>query len=308
MPNTADYLNQLINDKNDLADNLVTMGVAASHSETFTELVPKVLDISGGGNIGYQVTFKVDGNDYYIASCQQGESITEPPTPTSETGFFSAWQLNGTDVSFPYTPSADAELNAHFVQFEQRDWIKSTGAYIDTDIMTDIDDRYDVEFDLTNTLTRQFCAVCYNGSRATEEYAGVYFLLLGSSTYFNAGIGGQLLSFYTSWSAGTYHITVQNKNVTVTRNGATVDSRSSTGTTQSTYPWRLLNGGDPYLNRYCTFNVKSYKIYDKVTDELKHNIVAGYKNINGVMTGGVMDLVTGTFYQPSDSNFEISST
>jgi len=73
MPNTADYLNQLIDDRNDLADNLVTMGVAATHSETFTELVPKVLDISGGGNI-FQETIPptsdigVDGNYYYFGA------------------------------------------------------------------------------------------------------------------------------------------------------------------------------------------------------------------------------------------------
>lgn len=114
MSTTADYLNQLIDDRNDLADNLVTMGVVASHSETFTELVPKVLDISGGSNIGYEVKFTVEGNDYYVASCQQGESISEPPTPTSQLGYFNAWQLNGVDVAFPYTPSADAEVVAVF--------------------------------------------------------------------------------------------------------------------------------------------------------------------------------------------------
>lgn len=67
MPNTADYLNQLIDDRNDLADNLVTMGVAASHSETFTSLVPKVLTIPVGasedGSAGHpfysQVPFSV---------------------------------------------------------------------------------------------------------------------------------------------------------------------------------------------------------------------------------------------------------
>lgn len=77
----------------------------------------KIYDaITSGGGItgGYTVTFKVDGNDYYIASCQQGENITEPPTPTSQTGTFTAWQINGVDVSFPYTPSADVELTAHF--------------------------------------------------------------------------------------------------------------------------------------------------------------------------------------------------
>ena len=50
MPTTADYLTQLQSDRNALADNLVTMGVEASQSETFTSLVPKVLDIQGGGS------------------------------------------------------------------------------------------------------------------------------------------------------------------------------------------------------------------------------------------------------------------
>lgn len=49
MATTADYLNKLITQKNTLADNLVTKGVTATHDETFETLVPKVLDISGGG-------------------------------------------------------------------------------------------------------------------------------------------------------------------------------------------------------------------------------------------------------------------
>lgn len=49
MAATADYLNKLVEQKNTLADNLVTKGVSASHDETLETLVPKVLDISGGG-------------------------------------------------------------------------------------------------------------------------------------------------------------------------------------------------------------------------------------------------------------------
>jgi len=50
MPTTTDYLNQLISDKADLAANLTTKGVPSSSSETFTELVPKVLNIPSGGD------------------------------------------------------------------------------------------------------------------------------------------------------------------------------------------------------------------------------------------------------------------
>ena len=43
-------LQELITQRNNLADNLNTMGVEASQEETLTTLVPKVLDIPSGGN------------------------------------------------------------------------------------------------------------------------------------------------------------------------------------------------------------------------------------------------------------------
>ena len=46
MATTADYLNKLVDQKNALADNLVTKGVDATHDETLDTLVPKVLEIS----------------------------------------------------------------------------------------------------------------------------------------------------------------------------------------------------------------------------------------------------------------------
>lgn len=50
MATTAEYLNKLVEQKNALADNLVTKGVTATHDETLETLVPKVLSISGGGD------------------------------------------------------------------------------------------------------------------------------------------------------------------------------------------------------------------------------------------------------------------
>lgn len=49
MATTQDYLTQLQTDKQNLVNNLVEKGVEATNDETFTSLVPKVLDISGGG-------------------------------------------------------------------------------------------------------------------------------------------------------------------------------------------------------------------------------------------------------------------
>ena len=42
---------------NDLAENLITQGVAASNTEGLDTLVPKVLTISGGGSIEHDDTY-----------------------------------------------------------------------------------------------------------------------------------------------------------------------------------------------------------------------------------------------------------
>lgn len=49
MATTTDYINSLKQDKTNLVNNLVEKGVEATEDETFTSLVPKVLDIQSGG-------------------------------------------------------------------------------------------------------------------------------------------------------------------------------------------------------------------------------------------------------------------
>ena len=56
----SDYLSTLNTLRNKLADNLVTMGVAANHKEALSVLVPKVLDISQGGDGGVNNLFLSD--------------------------------------------------------------------------------------------------------------------------------------------------------------------------------------------------------------------------------------------------------
>lgn len=49
MATTTDYINSLKQDKTNLVNNLIEKGVDATEDETFTSLVPKVLDIKSGG-------------------------------------------------------------------------------------------------------------------------------------------------------------------------------------------------------------------------------------------------------------------
>ena len=76
---------------------------------------PLTIVSSGGASIGYTVTFKVSGNDYYVASCLVGDSVLAPEKPTISGYVFGGWLDNGTAVTFPYTPTADVTLNANML-------------------------------------------------------------------------------------------------------------------------------------------------------------------------------------------------
>ena len=75
------------------------------------------VNVAGGGGIadGYIVTFKIGETDYYIASCQQGGTISEPPEPKISGQLFLNWQIDDTEVTFPYTPTEDITLVANMV-------------------------------------------------------------------------------------------------------------------------------------------------------------------------------------------------
>lgn len=74
MPTTSDYLTQLQQDRENLVDNLETQGIDdLTGDETFTELVPKVLDIqTGGGDVPLLARY----DSYYITSSSNLRSKT----------------------------------------------------------------------------------------------------------------------------------------------------------------------------------------------------------------------------------------
>lgn len=67
-PTTADYLQELVNQRKALANNLSEKGVEASEEETFNTLVPKVLDIDNSEEIYTELLSMTFGEDSLITS------------------------------------------------------------------------------------------------------------------------------------------------------------------------------------------------------------------------------------------------
>ena len=92
MPTSADYLSQLTSEKNALANNLVAKGVEASTSETFTTLVPKVLDIPTGGGVVEPAEkdvnfYDYDGTRLYSYTKAEFMALNEMPELKAQEGF-----------------------------------------------------------------------------------------------------------------------------------------------------------------------------------------------------------------------------
>ena len=99
MSTTSEYLQQLQTDKQNLVDNLATKGVSATSDETFTSLVPKVLDIQSGGSDAeitdcYYLFYKnsrLDSLEEILGMCK---NVT-----TTESMFQECTQLTTLDLS-----------------------------------------------------------------------------------------------------------------------------------------------------------------------------------------------------------------
>ena len=90
MATTTDYINQLKTDKQTLANNLVAKGIEATNDETFTSLVPKVLDIQTG--ITPSGSIDITENGTYDVTDKES-AIVNVPTKTLGTKTITA---NGT--------------------------------------------------------------------------------------------------------------------------------------------------------------------------------------------------------------------
>lgn len=95
---TADYLNQLEQDREDLVDNLETQGITGlTGDETFTELVPEVLNIPSGGDPSEY--FETEPTTMTVNNWAQQNflkkvaTLTIPNSVTSLAGLFRGYTL-----------------------------------------------------------------------------------------------------------------------------------------------------------------------------------------------------------------------
>lgn len=100
----SDKLNELITQRNNLADNLNTMGVSASQEETLTTLVPKVLDIqTGGTEVTKGIIIKEQDNDGFATDVEI-VGMTEIPNGyfyTTTSTLYKSYFTNLKNVKLP---------------------------------------------------------------------------------------------------------------------------------------------------------------------------------------------------------------
>jgi uncharacterized repeat protein (TIGR02543 family) len=72
--------------------------------------------VSGGAGFGHTVDFISDGANYARYMVTDGQSVAAPTSaPTKEGWYFYGWRdEDENEITFPYTPTSDITLTAHF--------------------------------------------------------------------------------------------------------------------------------------------------------------------------------------------------
>lgn len=105
----ADYLNQLVTDKNTLITNLQAKGVPVTGNETFTELAPAVAEIPAA-KVGLVKFYDYDGSIYCEWTKEEAQTATALPAGPTHGGLvFQEWNWTLSEIKdyITYYPVAD---------------------------------------------------------------------------------------------------------------------------------------------------------------------------------------------------------
>ena len=189
MATTTDYLTQLQEDKDTLVDNLTEQGITGlTGDETFTELVPKVLDIeSGGGDLSeyFNTTSSYFNNDRYGWTRyvkKLPDDITY--TGTSLNRFFKEYGGTTLDLSNFDVTNSVTSLNGMFQSCVNLDAnsLKIIGNW-DTSGVTNVADMFnqtsrystanDVVLDLSGWRCKSYSSFLNNGNYLMEHLSSL---------------------------------------------------------------------------------------------------------------------------------------
>ena len=123
MPTISEQLTQLASDRDDLVTNLTTKGITGlTGDETFTELVPEVLNIPGGGggetpepeekDVNF---YDYDGTRVYSYTASEFANLTEMPENPSHTGLTAqGWNWTLSDAKTYVTNVGFLDIGQHY--------------------------------------------------------------------------------------------------------------------------------------------------------------------------------------------------
>lgn len=230
MPTIAEQLTQLASDRDDLVSNLTTKGITGlTGDETFTELVPEVLNIPSGGGT----------QDIYRATTLQGL-----PNNANEGDlgvvYYNTSRNPGEDdtfytVSFPQEVVLENEIESYIDgrltdnNYESNLDIMGDSSFIDVNIM-DGENNYRVAYTSNDGLTftldnPEITSYTFSNEMHWDSYNedAAKFLLIGG-----AGFDG-LYSYDNGWNLAETQFTATNGDIMSGKTGYT-NSGVTTGT------------------------------------------------------------------------------
>jgi len=242
--------------------------------------------------LDHNVLFKVDGADYYIASCLNGGSVSAPPNPEKSGWVFNAWK-DGNDnvISFPYIPSGNIELSASFVNWQPVDWIASSNTqnqYIDTGYIPNANSKFECVFEMLSN-TAQFRGIFGTYGLNTDKI----FARIESSGRPYFGWGAENSYWGTSGNFKfnrKYKIEFDSTQVIITDFvTGNVETHTFTGGTINTdkHIW-LFKIND--LDTNCHNKIYSFKIFESGT------LVKNFEPVAVDNKGAMLDTISGTVY------------
>lgn len=127
-----------------------SIDVTANGTVDVTNYASAIVNVAGGGEVvtgGYTVTFSSDGTIYAVSSVTAGDSVSAPNTNPSKSGYaFKGWGsslvVTESDITFPYTPTADTTL---YAVYSMQSVIGCTGFDNSTGNLTWTDDIADLQ-------------------------------------------------------------------------------------------------------------------------------------------------------------------